>query len=46
MVRVQDSMRAIAKEVLSDLQNELNAIRGEVVKKVEEVGRTAIEKVK
>ena len=43
---VQDPMKAITKEVLSDLQNELDAIRDEVVKKVEEVGKSTIEKLK
>lgn len=43
---VQDPMKAITKEVLLDLQNELDAIRDEVVKRVEEVGKSTIEKLK
>lgn len=43
---VQDPMKAITKEVLSDLQEELDKIRDEVVKRVEEVGFRTIEKLK
>ncbi|KMM38607.1 ATP-binding protein [Guptibacillus hwajinpoensis] len=43
---VQDPMKAITKEVLSELQSDLDAIRDRVVKRVEEVGEKTIEKLK
>jgi len=43
---VQDPMKAITKEVLLILQPELDKIRDKVVKRVEEVGRETIEKLK
>ncbi|WP_171038188.1 ATP-binding protein [Aquibacillus sediminis] len=43
---VQDPMKAITKEVLADLQEELDSIRDQVVERVEEVGRKTIDKLK
>lgn len=43
---VQDPMKAITKEVLADLQPELNKIRDEVVGKVETIGKMTINKLK
>lgn len=43
---VQDPMKAITKQVLSDLQTELDNIRDEVVRKVEQIGEGTIEKLK
>lgn len=43
---VQDPMKAITKEALSSLQSDLDRIRDEVVKKVEEIGGSTIEKLK
>lgn len=43
---VQDPMKAITKEVLAGLQEELDKIRDEVVTKVEEIGNKTIEKLR
>ncbi|TMN21858.1 ATP-binding protein [Lentibacillus cibarius] len=43
---VQDPMKAITKEVLVSLQEELDKIRDEVVTKVEEIGNKTIEKLR
>lgn len=43
---VQDPMKAITKEVLGELQGDLDKIRDEVVAKVEQIGAQTIEKLK